>query len=304
MDFLSSEITHTLHHWMDTHIHRFSRHTAIAYHSDVVQFLNFLTKYFGKKIFLGDFENKLTHQDIRSWLSDRHQRNISNRSNARAMSAVKSFFQYLTDEKLISGNIFHQVAPLKKEKLLPRPLNEEETLQFINDIASYASVQWIGLRDRALFALIYSVGLRINEALQLDYEDTLSNHILILGKGAKERYIPLVPIVKEYIEAYQKICPYPTKKGTPLFWTIRGKRLSASQAEAIVANYRKLNLLPDSFTPHALRHSCATHLVAKTSDLRAVQELLGHASLSTTQIYTDIDQHRMLNAYNTFKTRE
>jgi len=182
-------------------------------------------------------------------------------------------------------------------KTLPRPLSQEQVFDMFESIPQLSDESWVGLRDKAFFMLIYSVGLRINEALKLNQGCLISQAILIKGKGGKQRSVPFMETVRKSLNHYLNLCPYAKGNNSPLFYGVKGGRLGVTPAERQLQRYREIANLPDSATPHALRHSCATHLIESSDDLRAVQELLGHASLSTTQIYTQIDKKKLLSTY-------
>lgn len=276
---------------------RFSVHTIIAYRYDLGEFLNFLTRH---KNALIDEDQLVTLKitDFRSWLAYRKSKNYSARSTARALSVVRNFYTYLGKE---SGKICGALSGIQPPRLkanLPKPLTEIQADKLVSDIETFSEEPWIGLRNKALFVLLYATGMRISESLSLTGNHLpLTDRLVILGKGKKQRIIPIIPAVKEAVIEYVKACPYPLLSDTPLFLGARGGKLQPAIAQRTLQQYRQLMGLPDYVTPHALRHSCATHLMAHTKDLRAIQELLGHASLSTTQMYTDIDQQQLLATY-------
>lgn len=274
-----------------------SLHTLEAYQSDFVQFINFNQSHFSKNIDLSTLL-KLTRSELRAWLSDRHRQSYHMRSTARALSAIKSFFRFLqTQKKLNDHSIFEMQSP-KRARTLPRPLSVDQAIDLVNNIDQISDNAWIGLRDKALFMLIYSAGLRISEALSLNIQDSKSvDYLVIKGKGGKFRKVPFLTNVKEQIQLYLEKMPFAVEPTMPLFIGMKGKRLQRAIAEKQMRHYRSLVQLPDTATPHALRHSCASHLMNATGDLRAIQELLGHASLSTTQIYTEVDKDYLMKAY-------
>ncbi|MBP9753093.1 MAG: tyrosine recombinase XerC, partial [Proteobacteria bacterium] len=273
-----------------------SSHTITAYKSDLDHFFNFLSNHFAKTIKEEDLQS-LKVVDIRSWLSYR-QESFDVRSTVRAFSAVKNFFEFAKKNNFIHTSPFENMKPPKLSKLLPKPLSKEQALDIIDNIQIIEDVEWVGLRDKAFFMLIYSVGLRISESLNLNQKIIKKNHIIIHGKGNKERVVPLIEMVKKSLIQYLNICPHLKGDNHPLFFGLQGKRLNVSVAQNTLKKYAKLSNLPDFATPHAFRHACATHLVNETDDLRAVQELLGHSSLSTTQIYTKVSQEKLLKTYN------
>ncbi len=281
--------------WLNSLYGRHSEHTVKAYSKDITQFLQFLQQHFGDTISLSMLQN-LKVPNIRSWLSFR-QESYQEKSTGRAFSSVKMFFLFLQKHQYIQQSPFDVMRPPKTPKTLPRPLSQEQVFDVFENITQLSDKPWVGLRDKAFFMLIYSVGLRISEALQLNQSCLISQTILIKGKGGKQRSVPLMETVRMALNNYLNICPYAKGNNAPLFYGIKGGRFGVSTAERQLQRYRELSNLPESATPHALRHSCATHLIESSDDLRAVQELLGHASLSTTQIYTQIDKKKLLSTY-------
>ncbi len=274
-----------------------SPHTLDAYRTDLLQFFTFQRTYLGQEITLKTLID-LKRTDIRAWLADRHLKKYNMRSTARSLSSIKNFFRYLQKQKVIEDHLILDISPPKRSKTLPRPLSVDQALDFIENISQISDLKWVGERDKALFMLIYSAGLRISEALSLDVDMMKSQDFLVIhGKRNKFRKVPFLENVKKKIELYLQCVPFPMQPDSPLFVGVQGKRLRRSIAEAQMRQYRHLVQLPDSATPHALRHSCASHLMAATGNLRSIQELLGHASLSTTQIYTEIDKDYLMNAY-------
>lgn len=281
--------------WLNSLYGRYSEHTVKAYSKDIAQFLQFLQQHFGETITLATLKN-LKVPNIRSWLSFR-QESYQAKSTGRAFSSVKMFFLFLQKNHHIQQSPFDVMRPPKTPKTLPRPLSEEQIFDVFENITQLSDEPWVGFRDKAFFMLIYSAGLRISEALQLNQSCLISQAILIKGKGGKQRSVPLMGTVRTAINSYLNVCPYAKGNNAPLFYGIKGGRFGVSTAERQLQRYREIANLPESATPHALRHSCATHLIESSDDLRAVQELLGHASLSTTQIYTQIDKKKLLSTY-------
>jgi len=274
---------------------RYSEHTVICYRRDMCDFLNFLSNHESDIIDLEILKN-LKLSDFRAWLSHRVNNDLSARSNARALSSVKSFFYYLAKLNLINTKIVDSVRRSKLSKLLPKPIPEDNVMKFLNQEFYFENdPQWITNRDRALYTLLYSTGLRINEALNIKTRD-IELEMKIRGKGKKDRIVLLFPVTLERIKTYINTCPYDLKDGF-LFVGVRGKKLSASSVDYRLKRLQILNDLPEHSSAHAFRHSFATHLIQKGADLRSVQELLGHESLETTQIYTDVDNHNLLKIY-------
>ncbi|WP_010301048.1 tyrosine recombinase XerC [Candidatus Odyssella thessalonicensis] len=286
-------------HWIDylASIKRYSPHTINGYRQDLQQFLSFLQQHQGDQID-ADALKQLTLKDIRSWLSDRLHRGFSPRSTARAVSSCRSFFKFLMRHQGITVSILEQIDSPRLKQSLPRPLSLDQAAKLVATIEHHALDAWIGLRDCALFTVLYATGMRISEALALKGDIVnAKDHITVVGKGNKMRTIPLIEAAQEAIANYIKACPYPITATTPLFLGARGKTLNAAVAQLALRRYRQSVGLPDFVTPHALRHSCATHLMQESADLRAIQELLGHASLSSTQIYTKVDQRHLMQSF-------
>jgi len=214
------------------------------------------------------------------------------------MAALRSFYRYLEKEELADGAALRVVRSPKLPHTLPRPISEEDASRTIEEAGENA-VPWIAARDAALLTLLYGTGLRISEALRLKRGDSpLGESLVVLGKGNKERVVPVLDAVREAVNAYAAVVPFSGEKSSPLFLSRRGKPMSSRDAQGLLQRLRGRLGLPASATPHALRHSFATHLLKHGGDLRSVQELLGHASLSTTQKYTEVEGMRVLAVYD------
>lgn len=279
--------------WLRTQ-RNYSPHTIQSYVSDLEIFLEYLAK---ERVSLSDLK-KIDIRGFRNFFSLRAKRGISRTSIAREESSVRNFFKWLDDNGIMRNTAIFQISTPKLPKVLPRSLDVNTMFDVIDEATQDCSEPWIGTRDRAILTLLYGCGLRISEALALNVEDV--NHtefVKIKGKGNKDRYVPILPIVIERIEAYKKTCPYKLQEGEALFLGAKGERLTPRIIQRKLQKIRvKLNL-PDNITPHALRHSFATHLLAQGSDLRSIQELLGHASLSSTQRYTDVNLEKIQKEY-------
>lgn len=282
----------------------FSARTVIAYKQDLSQFLEFLNGHIGGSISLKALGG-LEARDFRSWLAARANGNFSATSNARALSAIKSFFRFLEKQGAIENAAIFALRTPKIKKSLPRALNETDSALALEHIGGLQSESWVARRDLALLLLMYGAGLRIGEALSLTPSQTLGREsILITGKGNKQRVVPLLPVIRQAIQAYADACPWPVREGEePLFVGLRGDVLQAAVFQRQAQKLRAQLGLPDSATPHAFRHSFATHLLSAGADLRVIQELLGHASLSTTQRYTKVDKERLMHAYRSAHPR-
>jgi integrase/recombinase XerC len=272
---------------------RASPHTIDGYARDVVQFLSFLTEHLGFTPGLREL-SALQAVDFRSWLARQSNAGKSRTTIARHASTLRTLFKYLERQGIASNAAIHALRTPKVPKSLPKALTVEDALMAVEVADQLADEPWIGKRDRALLKLLYGCGLRLSEALNLDVKDIPQGDTMIItGKGSKQRIVPVLEVVKRDIETYVKASSFPMTPQSPLFLGARGGRLNPGVAQAMVRHVRVLLNLPDTVTPHALRHSYATHLLAGGGDLRTIQELLGHASLSTTQRYTDVDQTRL-----------
>jgi integrase/recombinase XerC len=272
----------------------YSEHTVISYESDLRIFLDYFSQ---ETISLADLE-QLDIRDFRNFFSQRAKKNVQSASIAREESSIRNFFKWLNNNDLLKNTKIFQLALPKLPKVLPRALDINSTFDVIATASDNCSEPWIGMRDIAIFTLLYGCGLRISEALNLNLEDLDNTDFLkIRGKGNKDRYVPLLPIVVERIEQYKKYCPYPLKPGTALFLGAKGERLKARIIQRKLQKIRTELNLPSTVTPHTLRHSFATHLLAEGSDLRSIQELLGHASLTSTQRYTDVNLDKIKKEY-------
>lgn len=219
-------------------------------------------------------------------------------SRARAVSALRNFYRWLDRAGVLHNPKIGALATPRLPQGVPKPLAPADAASLLRAAEESVAEPWIGLRDRALFTLLYGAGLRISEALALDRGALpLGEALIVLGKGRKERMVPLLPAVTLAVAAYVDACPFHGGKDSPLFLGAKGKRLDPAIAQKAMRSLRAQLQLPDTATPHALRHSFATHLLAGGGDLRAIQELLGHASLSTTQRYTEVETERLLSAY-------
>ena len=277
---------------------RYSPHTLDAYARDLALFINFLAENENeKKLSLNALKN-IAPRDIRAFLSERLSRHIEHSSAAREISTLRSFFKWLNRRGIMDNTAISVISSPRRAKVLPKALDVDDTFKVLETVEKLASEKWQGLRDVAILTILYGCGLRISEALSLNVGDIGHNDFLkIKGKGNKERLVPLLPVVKEKINAYLAACPYDIKPGEALFLGARGERLSPRIVQRTLEKIRGILGLPDTLTPHALRHSFATHLLAAGTDLRSIQELLGHASLNTTQRYTDVQIDKLQRDY-------
>ncbi|MEZ5972526.1 MAG: tyrosine recombinase XerC [Hyphomonadaceae bacterium] len=278
---------------------RFSNNSAQAYERDVAAFLSFLSGHLG-----GGPDAKalaeLEPRDLRAYLAYRRQGPdaLADRSISRALAAIRSFYRYLERRHGVQNARLALVRGPKLKRSLPRPVSEGAARNLIAEAIASGSDEWQGVRDAALLTLLYAAGLRISEALALTGADLpLPDVLRVQGKGGKQRVVPLLSQAREAVARYVDMCPYSIDGDGPLFRAARGGAFSPRMAQALMERLRIGLGLPASATPHALRHAFATHLLANGADLRAIQDLLGHESLSTTQTYTSVEAQKILQAY-------
>lgn len=274
-----------------------SPRTIIAYRRDVSGYLAFLASHLegpvGRKA-LG----AITLSDMRAWMAHERARGISARSLARALAAVRSFHSWLAEAHGIEASAVLATRGPRLTVRLPRPVPADAARDLIETVELQTLEPWIGARDVAVVTLLYGCGLRISEALGLRWRDApLGESLRVRGKGGRERVVPVLPVAAEAVEAYRRLCPWEPGADGPLFVGARGGALGPRHVQKVTAKARLQLGLPASATPHSLRHSFATHLLEAGGDLRSIQELLGHASLTTTQIYTGVDQVRLMESY-------
>ncbi|HEX3487223.1 MAG TPA: tyrosine recombinase XerC [Micropepsaceae bacterium] len=279
------------------HERRMSPHTLRAYGDDAQRFLGFFAFHRGATVTLAALQ-AVRAADVRAFVTARRAEGLGPRGVQRALAALRSFYRYLERENLADSAALRTVKSPKLPHTLPRPLSELDAARTIDE-AGRDEEPWIAARDAALVTLLYGTGLRISEALSLKRGDApLGETVTILGKGGKQRAVPVIAAVREAVDRYAQICPFQTGRGDSLFVSRRGKPMSPREAQSLMQRLRGRLGLPASATPHALRHSFATHLLTNGGDLRAVQELLGHASLSTTQKYTEVEGAHVLAIYD------
>ncbi|MEM7223572.1 MAG: tyrosine recombinase XerC [Pseudomonadota bacterium] len=287
--------------WLDwlAYEKRASDHSRAAYRRDAAAFLRFLSEHLGQAPSLSSLE-QLKAADFRAWLAERSRRGLQPSSTARALSVVRNLFRWLKAQGLAENPTLATIGTPRQKRAVPRALSPEEARECVDLVPELNQRAWGGKRDLAVLLLLYGVGLRIGEALSLRRKDAPKPGqaaMTITGKGNKQRMVPLLPIVSDAAQDYLAACPYALSPDGPLFVAERGGPLGARHMQRRMAELRVLLGLPDGATPHALRHSFATHLLADGGDLRAIQELLGHASLSTTQRYTDVDMAALMKVY-------
>ncbi len=283
---------------------RMSEATLVNYHRDITRFFEFLVDHLGGAATLADLE-RLELRDFRAFVSQRRKDGLQSRSIARTLSSMRSFFRYLDRAKILSNASALALRSPKLPHALPKPLSVRGASDMLAEAELAQGEPWKGARDLAVLTLLYGCGLRVSEALSLDRGAApLRDTLRITGKGNKERVVPVLRAAREAVENYLKLCPFGLERDDPLFVGGRGKRLNQRQVRDMMINLRRRLGLPESATPHALRHSFATHLLAGGGDLRSIQELLGHSSLSTTQMYTEVDAARLLEVYDKAKAEK
>jgi len=278
---------------------RLSALTVEAYGRDVAHFLSFLETHLGDAVRLCELA-ELLPQDLRAYLAHRRagENGLSDRSLSRALAAIRSFFRFLDERCGVTNARLQLVRGPRLKALLPRPVSEDAARDAIALAGSFARAPWVAARDEAVLTLLYGAGMRISEALGLCGRDRpLQASVRVRGKGGKERLVPVLAVAQESVERYAALCPFTLDADAPLFRGARGGPLSPRIVQELMERVRARLGLPDSATPHALRHAFATHLLAHGADLRAIQELLGHESLSTTQRYADVEFSRLLEIY-------
>lgn len=282
--------------WL-AHERRASTHTLDAYGRDLAAFLIFLRDHLGYLPGLKDLDS-LTVADFRSYLARRSAEGLARASTARALSTLRGFFTFLDRNGLGGNTALAAVRTPKVPRSVPKALSENDAAMALDTVADLSDEPWVAKRDIAILTLLYGAGLRIGEALSLSRgEAPRGDSLVVAGKGGKQRLVPILPVVREAIEDYLASCPFGLPADAPLFVGVRGKRLNPGVVQRQMRRLRAFLGLPETATPHALRHSFATHLLASGGDLRTIQELLGHASLSTTQRYTAVDQAALTSVY-------
>jgi integrase/recombinase XerC len=278
---------------------RAATHTQAAYAADTQAFLDFVAQHLGHPVMLGDF-GRLELADLRAWMAHEAAGGLCNASRGRRLSAIRSFYRYLDQHHGVKCNAIVLMSRAKAAPRLPKALSEAQATAVAQDIGDVSVDAALQARDHALFTLLYSSGLRISEALALCVGDIpvggSAATLRITGKGSKERIVPLLDEAREAIADWLAFYK-PVDRAAALFIGARGGRLNAGVAQRVLRQYRVAHGLPDHATPHALRHSYATHLLAGGADLRVIQDLLGHASLSTTQRYTAVDAAQLVNVW-------
>ncbi len=281
---------------------KYSAHTIISYRTDLFYFFNFLFNFKEKSVTNSMLEN-LTVNDFRKWLSARLENHV-NASNARGLSSLRSFFRFLAKNNFLKNDDIEKIKTPKTAKSVPKSVDEIDINKIFAAITQIQKTDWLIKRDVALLTLIYGCGLRISEALCVSKKSLANNEFLIIdGKGNKQRMVPMLPVVRKRINEYLAICPFAPTQDVSIFFGQRGAPYVARIFSRLIQQIRRHLNLQETVTPHAFRHSFATHLLEAGGDLRTIQELLGHESLSTTQRYTKVDRARLLSAYEKFHPR-
>lgn len=286
---------------------RYATHTLEAYSRDLRQFLAFLMDHAGARPGIAALA-QCRPADIRAFMARRRGEGVESRSLLRSLAGIRSFIRFLEKQGKADASAFANVRSPKLSRSLPKPLPASAATQLSNVDCRVGDERapWILARDAAVIGLLYGAGLRISEALSLRRSEAPTgavDSLSVTGKGRKMRMVPVIEPVRRGIEDYLALCPWPLPAEGPLFVGARGGPLSPRIIQLTIERLRGALALPPTATPHALRHSFATHLLARGGDLRSIQELLGHASLSTTQIYTAVDSHRLLEAYKSAHPR-
>lgn len=283
--------------WLQ-HERRYADHTLAAYHNDLRQFLSFLRTHTSELVTLHCLA-ELTARDFRGWLAVRQSEGYARSSTHRALAAVRSFFTYADRHKSFKNDAVFAIRAKKANRARPRPLAPTQLSQLLDEQAEGSDPHWVKMRDLALLQLLYGCGFRISEALALSDGsiEPKTTELRVLGKGQKERVVPLLDRVREAVLAYKALRPSALSSVGALFVGVRGKRLNASVAQARVRRSRELLGLPETCTPHALRHSFASDLLTSGVDIRSIQIMLGHSTLSTTQGYTEVEHSELAKSH-------
>ena len=300
MSLISPAARDALETWLDHQraLKGAAANTITAYAGDLGEFLAFITAHKGAPQGLGALSH-ITVSDMRAWMAHTRSEDVGPRSLARKLSAVKSFYRWLAAREGFEPTAVLSTRAPKYTRKLPRPLAVDAARDMVEAIGMQSLTPWVGLRDIAVLTLLWGCGLRISEALSLRGGDApLPQVMRITGKGGKERIVPVVDAAQQAVDAYIAACPHILQDDQPLFRGIRGGALAPRAIQKAMEAARMQLGLPATATPHAMRHSFATHLLNAGGDLRSIQELLGHASLSTTQAYTAVDTARLMDVYN------
>lgn len=293
---LAPAMADALARWLDTErgVRGRSGHTIEAYQGDLLAFLSFLGGYHGTAALPGTLAG-LTQGDMRAFAASERGRGLSARSLARRLSAVRGFLRWMSDREGFDASRALSARGPRYRRSLPRPIPVDQARAVLELAGERHPTPWVAARDTAVLTMLYGLGLRISEALALDGGDwPFGDALVIRGKGGRQRMVPVLPVASAAVADYLRLSPWPAQREAPLFRGVRGGRLSQGVVAQAMVSLRQSLGLPPTATPHALRHSFATHLLSAGGDLRTIQELLGHASLSSTQVYTGVDDARLL----------
>lgn len=280
-----------------------SENSVKAYSLDLRDFLNFSFKE--SVVVLKSDLSDISAHTIRLWILSLRNKSVKASSLSRKISSLKNFFHWLENSHNIFNSAISKLDSPKKDSKLPRPIAVNDIKNLFSAFENKKEKRWIISRNQAIFLLLYTCGLRISEAINMKTNELpLNSSVLVKGKGKKERMVPILNIANQAIENYTKQCPYPISNSEYVFLGIRGNRMLPRSFQKAMERARNSIGLPSSTTPHSLRHSYATHLLNAGTDLRSIQKLLGHSSLSSTQIYTQIEQKRLLQVYKSTHPRE
>jgi integrase/recombinase XerC len=285
--------------WLDWlgHERQLANNTQTAYLHDLEVFMSFMAKHLGGAVSITDLQN-LNTRDFRAYMASIQLSGLSKSSTARAISTIKNFFRYLEQQIRIKNDSINLLKSPKLPHSIPKALTVNDAKTTLKAPETLAKSPWIGLRDMAILHLLYGCGLRISEAINMNGDEIpITETITITGKGGKQRLVPILPEVRDAIENYINACPYIIKLDSPLFFGAQGKRLNPAIIQRTMRTIQGLLGLASTATPHALRHSFGTHLLLSGADLRAIQELLGHTSLSTTQRYTEVNSAHLIETH-------
>jgi len=297
---ISPALTDALSRWLDHEraLRGAARNTVRAYEADLLGFLAFMAGHHAERQGLAAI-GRIDVPDMRSWMAHERSRGLSARSLARSLSAVKTFYRWLSEREGFEPTAVLSARAPKFSAKLPRPLSVDAAREMIGTVELLAREPWIAARDAAVVTLLYGCGMRISEALGLTAKMApLPETIVLSGKGGKERLVPVLPVARDAVAEYLRLCPFASAPSAPLFRGARGGPLGPRIVQKAMERARMQMGLPATATPHAMRHSFATHLLSAGGDLRTIQELLGHASLSTTQGYTAVDATHLMEVYD------
>jgi integrase/recombinase XerC len=298
MSYITDNLSSTIQNWYNwlSYEKHYSSNTTSSYRTDLLLFFQFLNNHYGDIIDKKHLK-EISTQDIRAWLVLLKNRDYNITSYARYISSLKNFFNYLQKFENIENKNPHYIKIKNNKNHLPKSIGKIDAKLVLDESLNISTELWLQLRDFALITLIYGCGLRISEALSITLADIGGDFITITGKGKKQRSVPIITPVTNAINDYIKHCPYNLEKNNHIFLGARGNALNPHVFQRQIRIIRTNLGLPDNVTPHTFRHSFATHLLSNGADLRSIQELLGHTNLSTTQIYTFVDETRLLKVY-------